>query len=174
MIKDNTVWDTVAASGRQLCFFSSVCFMLSRKIPVLLVLSVLRLILGFPASSSHDIFRDWQGCSGDREGCAVPLTPLSFHPGQGEQEQNRAPCPNRLLFLSCFLSKPAIFPFYTRVWVLMLQLSDLPMDGPLFIYKKAAYSVAAASVNGFLYLPTNLYYLKCNLKLSREIGSSYN
>lgn len=58
--------------------------------------------------------------------------------------------------------------------MLMLQLSDLPMHGPLLIYKKAAYSVAAASVNGFMYLLTDLYLLKCNLKLSREIGSSYN
>lgn len=109
------------------------------------------------------------------------LPPRTGHLGQGEQEQNRAPCQNyRPLFLSPFLSEPAIFPFFA-VWVIMLQLSDLPMHGPLLRYKKSAYNslyikkhVAPASVNGFVYLPTNLYCLKCNLKLCREIGSSYN
>lgn len=41
----------------------------------------------------------------------------------------------------------------------MLQLSDLSVHGPLLIYKKGAYCVAAASVNGFLYLSTNFYSL---------------
>lgn len=75
--------------------------------------------------------------------------------------------------LQFFLFMQSLGANAAAVWLAHAQL--------LLIYKKAVYNslyikkhVAPAFVNGFLYLPTNLYCLKCNLKLSREIGSSYN
>lgn len=73
--------------GRSVLFFKCLLYAFQEISCTISSLCLPRLILCFPASSSHDFFRDWQGGSGDKEGCAVPLTPPSFHPGHDTQDR---------------------------------------------------------------------------------------